>query len=92
MTKIKKIKYGSVDVPEDIMNPANAKVKITMWIDGDILFELRKRAEKSKGKYQTLTNEILREYLFNEKSSNRLEIESIVEKKLKALGLLKKRA
>lgn len=88
----KKIQYGNVELEEGFEDPKNHKLKITMWIDGDILLELKKRATKSKGRYQTLMNEILREYLFNEKSSQRLEIESIVENKLKALGLLKKRA
>lgn len=88
----KKIKYGNVDLPEGFDDPKNHKLRVTTWIDGDIILELKKRADKSKGKYQTLMNDILREYLFNEKSAQKLEVEAIVENKLKALGLLKKRA
>ncbi|MES2769502.1 MAG: BrnA antitoxin family protein [Bdellovibrionota bacterium] len=90
--KNKKLTNRKVELEGDYLESKNAKIKVTTWVDGDIVIELKKRADESKGKYQTLMNEILREYLFNEKSSHKLEIENIVERKLKDLGLLKKRA
>lgn len=45
----------------------NAKVRITTYLDDEVLKELRELAEKSGSKYQTVLNQILRDYLFDEK-------------------------
>lgn len=39
-----------------------AKVRITTYIDHDVLAELKKRSKKKK--YQTLLNELLRKVIF----------------------------
>jgi predicted DNA binding CopG/RHH family protein len=55
------------------------KVKITINIDSDTLFELKSRAEESGSKYQTLLNQLLKEALARktseEKRLDRLERE-----------------
>lgn len=43
----------------------SAKIKITTFLDEDVLMELKKLADKSGGKYQTLMNQILRNYLLD---------------------------
>lgn len=46
--------------PKNI-DPKNAKVRITMWVDGDVILAARAEAKAAKKKYQTLLNERLRE-------------------------------
>jgi uncharacterized protein (DUF4415 family) len=59
-----KIKYGKRDLlTEDDLEPKNHKVRITSFIDGDILVELKARAEQHGTKYQTLLNQLLRQAL-----------------------------
>lgn len=60
--KKKKIEYGEVDLGPEYKDPANAKVKITIWLDGDVLEAVKKRSKTSHaGKYQTLINDLLRQ-------------------------------
>ncbi|CAN2039909.1 CopG family transcriptional regulator [Candidatus Magnetomoraceae bacterium gMMP-15] len=40
-----------------------SKTRITIYIDDDILEEFRNRADKSGRGYQTIMNQVLREYL-----------------------------
>lgn len=66
-----KIKLGNVELgvtDEEFRDRRNYKHRITTWIDGDILAELKRRAGKgeSKGKYQKLMNQMLRGSLFGE--------------------------
>ena len=56
----KKIKYGKVEIPSDALDPKNAKFRVTMFIDLDVLDELRKRASKKGLPYQTYINQVLR--------------------------------
>lgn len=57
---------GDVGLDDSYLDPKNAKLRITAWIDGDIYNELQKRAKagEANGKYQTLMNDILRAALF----------------------------
>ena len=48
--------------------PKNVKVRITTFIDKDILDELKAEASSSGKKYQSLLNEKLRDALFEEQS------------------------
>ena len=43
--------------------PTKGKTRITMYIDNDVLDDFRERADKAGYGYQTMINEILREYL-----------------------------
>ena len=47
---------------------AEAKVRITTYIDKDVLDSLQTRAKKEKSKYQTLLNKILRDFLMNDQN------------------------
>lgn len=63
-SKAAKIKYGKRDLlNETDLDPKNHKVRITSFIDGDILAELKARAEQQGTKYQTLLNQLLRQAL-----------------------------
>ena len=63
-SKAARIKYGKMDLlNEGDLDPKNHKVRITSFIDGDILVELKARAEQQGTKYQTLLNQLLRQAL-----------------------------
>ncbi len=63
-SKAAKIKYGKKDLlNESDLDPKSHKVRITSFIDGDILVELKARAEQQGTKYQTLLNQLLRQAL-----------------------------
>lgn len=79
--RIKKIEYGSVEAPQGFDDPKNHKVRVTMWLDGDLLQELKKRASEVGAGYQTYTQKVLRDSVF-EKESFEKRLEK-VEKALK---------
>ena len=60
--KIGEFKHGDVEVPDDLLDPKNHKVRITLFLDGDILMPFKDFASATGGKYQTLINECLKEY------------------------------
>lgn len=60
-----KIVYGDVDLGPEYFEPKNQKVRITTFLDGDVLEWLREFAEQKNSKYQTLLNEILRKVMSN---------------------------
>ena len=63
-SKAGKVKYGKKDLLKDSdLDPKNHKVRITSFIDGDVLAELKVRAEEQGTKYQTLLNQLLRQAL-----------------------------
>ncbi len=57
----RKIKYGSVELPDEAFESRNAKFRITMFVDLDVLDEIRKRAKAKGLPYQTYINQFLRE-------------------------------
>jgi uncharacterized protein (DUF4415 family) len=59
--------------------PNEVKVHLTCRIDSDIYLELRKRAKKSGGKYQSLMNDLLRASLFSGSKSLAKRIEALEE-------------
>jgi uncharacterized protein (DUF4415 family) len=63
------IDYGKKDIlSKNEFNPENVKVRITTYIDLDILEALKLEAKKTRQKYQTLLNTKLRESISNEKT------------------------
>ncbi|MBF0105201.1 MAG: hypothetical protein HQM16_07725 [Deltaproteobacteria bacterium] len=70
------IKFGDINLPEDIFESKNVKCRITTLIDQDILTEIKKRASSENVGYQTKINQFLRDYLFNMTS---------IEKRLKRI-------
>ncbi len=75
-----KIKYGTVEIPEEAFEPKNVKARITMWIGMDLLEEAKKRALKKDLPYQTFLNQILRNAILG--SSEDEKIRSIVREEL----------
>jgi len=63
-----KIEYGNVEMPEGFDDPKNHKVRVTMWMDGDLLQELKKRAGEVGAGYQTFAHKILRDSVFEHES------------------------
>lgn len=58
--KAKKISKPTKPLLDDsYLDPANHKVRITMWVDGDTVQRLKTLAAKERTKYQTLANKIL---------------------------------
>lgn len=56
---IGKFEPGAVEVPESVLNPKNHKVRITLFLDGDVLMPFKDFAKATGAKYQTLINECL---------------------------------
>jgi len=81
---MKKIKTGKVEIGRDEFNPKKGKFRVNMFVDLDVVDEIRKRAAKRRIPYQTLINQKLRELFLNEKS--------LEDRVTKIEKLLKKRA
>jgi hypothetical protein len=75
-TNKKDIVYGDVEISEEDLKIENAKVRVNTWIDGDIVQELRRRAESENTKYQTLLNNLLRASVFKKDAS----LDEIIER------------
>lgn len=69
MANKKELQYGKKNIIEDDLPAESAKVKVTIYLDGDLLLEVRRRAKKSGKKYQTLINASLREQFLGDKTS-----------------------
>jgi uncharacterized protein (DUF4415 family) len=81
-----KIKYSKIPkLDESYLDTKNHKVRITMWLDGDILEVFRDMAKKSGIGYQTLINNQLRRFTTQPDQGSieeRLErLEQIIKKK-----------
>lgn len=80
MAKInKKPDHKRISESLDIMEKSGRdaiKVPVQIRLDGDLYMELKRRAElgEARGKYQTLLNQILREALFSQKSTDPIEL------------------
>ena len=64
-----KIKYGTKNVlPPGEFDPKKSKIRISLFIDGDVLMAFKEAAKASPhGEYQTLMREKLRECIFGKK-------------------------
>lgn len=70
-----KFKTGNVDIPSECFDHKKAKIRISMWMDMDILDAYREAAKStSHGEYQTLMKEALRSYLNRPSSPTSLEV------------------
>ena len=85
MSKIKLAKKNAI--APDEFESKYAKERISIWLDEDLLDEIRKIAKDNNKKYQTLINDILRSYAFSGKSKN---ISKIINKMNQAIEDLKK--
>lgn len=62
----KQINYGEKDVLTEELDIKKAKVKVSMFLDGDLLMEVKEQAQKSGVKYQTFINQTLRQIFMDE--------------------------
>jgi predicted DNA binding CopG/RHH family protein len=77
-------KQKLVEIDEEL-NLDDAKFKVTLYLDGDVLRRAREEAAKQKMKYQPYLNRLLREILLGEKSSLEERVsrlEELIERKL----------
>lgn len=63
--KSKKVKK-TVEIEDDELDLKKAKVKTTLYLDGDVWDALHERAEQEDRPYQSLTNILLRRILLGE--------------------------
>ncbi len=80
--KKEKISYGNVDLPADEFEPKNGKFRVTMFLDLDLLDEIRKRAEAEGVGYQTWINKNLRELVFGSSAQSIFERLEALEKQV----------
>lgn len=78
----KKIEYGAIEAPDGFTDAKNHKVRITMWIDGDLLEKLKGQAAEVGAGYQTYAQKLLRDSV-----SKKNTLEKRVEKIEKALKI-----
>jgi predicted DNA binding CopG/RHH family protein len=90
MTTKNKLKYGNKDlISEDAFEPKNVKVRITTFIDEDILVMLKSYAKKRGNKYQTVLNSLLRSFFYKPEKSSKVtglseeRVRRIVQEELK---------
>ena len=63
MTTKTKLKFGTKDIlDEHTFDSKNVKVRITTFIDEDILLMLKSYAKKNGSRYQTVLNSLLRSF------------------------------
>ena len=77
--KKNKIEYGKKNLVSEDLDPADAKVKVTMYLDGDVLLEVQNKAKKVGKKYQTFLNEFLR-VQFLKQSTSQIDPVDLLEK------------
>ena len=71
-TAKKKIKYGSVSIPDDAFNSKETKFRVTMFLDLDVLDKIRKKAKERGLPYQTYINQALRDLVFGQEMDERI--------------------
>lgn len=91
LTKMKRLPRGSIKAKPGATNPKNCKVKITAYIDADVLGYFKKRAEQpNAAPYQTQINNELRKVMENGTTDARSVEKDILNDK-KFLRALKKK-
>ena len=80
---MKKIKTGNIEIGPEEFDPKKGKFRVNMFVDLDVVDEIRKVAAKRHVPYQTLINQKLREIFMSEESiEDRVtRIEEIILKK-----------
>ena len=82
-----KIRYAKKDVlPPGDFDPKESKVRISLFIDGDVLMAFKEAAKStSHGEYQTLMREKLRESIFGKRIDPALReaIREVLKEELK---------
>lgn len=83
-SKDAKISYGSVSLPDDAFNPKETKFRVSMYLDLDVLDEIRKLAKNRGMPYQTYINQMLRDVVFGSEMDEK--IRTIVRQELSKTG------
>ncbi len=76
-------KNKNKELPDDAFSPENVKVRISIFLDGDVLVKAKERAKAEGSKYQTYINQLLRQVLIDENSEQSMLLY------LKGLAILK---
>ena len=78
----RKVSYGKVEVSEEDLK--GAKIRVTAFVDLDIVKALKQEAGDKGAKYQTLMNQKLRDAIFGKQIDEHLrdEIREIVKEEL----------
>ena len=82
--KTKKGSYGNVSLPEDAFNNKETKFRVTMYLDLDVLDQIRKLAKDRCLPYQTYLNQHLRDTVLGSEMDEK--IRSIVRQELAKTG------
>lgn len=77
----KKIRIGKVELPDSVFDLKNVKFRVTMFLDLDLLDEIRRLAKAKRLPYQTFINQHLRECLMD--GNREAQIRKIVRDELK---------
>jgi predicted DNA binding CopG/RHH family protein len=81
MSTKSKSKKPAVEIPADEFSPENVRFRVTMFIQEDVLNEVRKRAAQKGLPYQTYINLLLREQMFG--SELEQKVRKIVQDEIK---------
>lgn len=74
MTTKRNIRYGTKDIlEEDAFNSKKVKVRITTFVDEDVLMMLKDYAKKRGSKYQSVLNALLRAFFDKPTRSNMIQ-------------------
>jgi hypothetical protein len=90
--KRKGIKFGKVEIPDEDFDPKNVKIRVTAFMDLDLIDALKAEAKESGTKYQTLMNQKLRDSVFGKRVDPELPnlIREIVLDEMRKQSLTKK--
>ena len=84
MTTKRDIKYGTKDIlDEDAFNPRKVKVRITTFVDEDVLMMLKDYAKKRGNKYQSVLNALLR--AFFDKPTRGSKVQGLSEERVRGI-------
>jgi len=87
MEKTKLSKKNNLDPDE--FDKKYAKERISIWLDEEVIDEFRKIAKKNNTKYQTLINEVLKNFAFAPKNKNLEKAIGKIESAAKELRQMK---
>lgn len=84
MTTKRDIQYGTKDtLDDDVFDPKKVKVRITTFVDEDVLMMLKDYAKKRGGKYQTVLNSLLR--MFFDKPTRKNKVQGLSEARVRRI-------
>lgn len=84
MTTKRDIQYGKKDIlDKDAFDPKKVKVRITTFVDEDVLIMLKDYAKKRDSKYQTVLNSLLR--AFFDKPTANSKVQGLSEERVRRI-------